>query len=123
MGLAFLIKQNVTWLDVAMQNAVIMCVVHGACYFGDEFYRVPDWHWLALDYFIELAAFDEFHAEVARAVALTYFVNWDNRGMLKTGDRFGFPTKAFHVRFGGPRAKADHLQRNGAIETFLSRTI
>src|SRR6266508_4612118 len=45
MRFALLVQQNVSRLDVAMQNPVLMRVVNGACHFGDEFSRLPDRHW------------------------------------------------------------------------------
>ena len=106
-----------------MQNAVLVRVVNGARHLGDQFHRAPNWHWLALGHFIELAAFDKFHAEVTRAIALADFVNRDNAWMLETGGRFGFATKTFQMRFGGPMAQADHFQCHGAVQTFLPRAI
>src|SRR6266540_4070467 len=41
MRFALLVQQNVSRLDVAMQNPVLMRVVNGACHFGDEFSRLP----------------------------------------------------------------------------------
>ena len=43
--------------------------------------------------------------------------------MIEAGGSFGFAAKAFQLGFSGPRTQADHLQRDGAIETSLARTI
>jgi hypothetical protein len=48
---------------------------------SDEFRCVTDRHWLAPNHFVKLAAF-EFHTEVAVAIALADFVNWDNAWMV-----------------------------------------
>ena len=106
-----------------MQNAVFMRVMNSACYLRDQFRRLPDRHRLAPDYFVKLAAFDELHAEVARAIALADLVNGNNAWMFEAGSSFRFPAKALQMRFGGPRAQADHFERDGAIETFLMRAI
>jgi hypothetical protein len=53
-----------------------------ACQLRDEFRCVTDRHRFALRDGIELAAFDKFHAEVARAVTFADFVNWNDTGML-----------------------------------------
>jgi hypothetical protein len=70
-----------------------------------------------------LSAFDEFHAEVARLIALAHFINRDNGWMLETGGGFRFATETFEVRLRGPMPQADDLECNRAVETFLPRAI
>ena len=48
----------------------------------DEFRRAPERHRFTLGNVIELAAFHQIHAEVAGALALADFVNWDNAWMV-----------------------------------------
>ena len=43
--------------------------------------------------------------------------------MFEAGSSFRLPAEALQVRFGRPRAQADHFERDGAIETFLMRPI
>ena len=43
--------------------------------------------------------------------------------MFKAGSSFRFPAKALQMRFGRPRAQADHFKRDCAIETFLMGAI
>src|ERR1044072_1886035 len=119
MRFAVCIEQNVSRLDVAMQNAVFMGVVHRAGQLGDQLDCAPDGYGLAADYFVKLAGFDKVHAEVALAIPLAYLVDWHDALMIQTGGSFGFPAKAFKVRFLGPIARADHFEGDGAIETFL----
>ena len=85
---------------------MFMRVMHSARDLRDEFHRAPDRHRLAPDHFVELSAFDEFHAEVARAITLTYFVDWNDARMLQLGGGFGFQAKAFQVRFARPLTEA-----------------
>ena len=106
MRFAFCVEQNVTRFDVTMQNSVFMRVMHSARDLRDEFHRLPDRDGLAPDDFVELSAFDEFHAEVARAIPFAYFVNWNNTGMLETRGSFRFQAETFHVRFARPLTKA-----------------
>src|SRR6058998_724407 len=84
-----------------MQNAVFMCIMNGASYLRDELRRLPNRH---------------------RPTA-AHFVDGNDAGMVETGSSFRFPAKALHVRFGGPIAQADHLERNRAIQTFLMGAI
>jgi hypothetical protein len=51
-----------------------------------------------------MPTFDEFHAEVAGAIALADFVNGDNAWMLEAGGGFRFTTESLQVRFRGPMA-------------------
>src|SRR6516165_12686777 len=44
MRFAFLIEKNVSRFDVAVKDAVLVCVVNGARYFGDQFDSAPDRH-------------------------------------------------------------------------------
>src|SRR5436305_13615647 len=108
MRLAFCIEQNVSRLDVAMENSMFMRVMNRARYLRDEFRRLSDRHRLPFCHFVELSTFDGLHAEVARAVALTDFVDWNDTGVLQMGRHFGFKAKAFLVRFSRPLTKADN---------------
>ena len=58
-----------------MQNTVFMCVMDGAGNLCDEFHRLSDGHRCVFNHLVKLTAFDELHAEVALAIALTNFVN------------------------------------------------
>ena len=57
--------------------------------------------------FVELSAFDEFHAEVAGAIALADLVNRHDARMVQARCRFGLEAEAFEVRFGGPLAESN----------------
>ena len=118
MRFAFSIEQNVSRLDVAMQNAVLVRVMNSARHFRNEFRRAPDRHRLAPGDFIKLAAFDELHAEVARAIALADFVNRNDAGMIQTGGGFGFAAKALQMRFGGPMSKANDFSATMRFRLF-----
>src|SRR6266481_7235511 len=107
MRFALSIKQDVSRFNVAMENSMFMRVVDSACDLRDQFHRAPNRYRLAPGHFIKLATFDEFHAEVARAVTLTDFVDRNDTGMLQTGGGFCFKAKAFQGRFARPLAKAN----------------
>src|SRR5512132_4457771 len=101
-----------------MQYPVLMRVMHGASNLRNQFSRLLDRHRLPLDYLVKLAALDESHAEVAGAIALAHLIDGYNPRMFETRGSFGLPAKTLQVRFGGPRAQANHLERHGAIEAF-----
>ena len=77
-------------------------VMHRACDLRDQFHRAANRHRLVPGHFVELSAFDELHAEVARAVALADFVDRNDAGMLQKGGGFGFKAKTLQVRFARP---------------------
>jgi len=84
-----------------------MRVVHGPRHLRDQFRRLPDRHWPAPDYFIQLSTFDELHTEVTGTIALAHFVDWNDAGMIEAGGGFGLPAKALQVRFARPLTKAN----------------
>src|SRR5262249_37361519 len=106
---AFCIQQNVSRFDVAMEDSVFMRVMNSARDLCDELHRLPDRHRSSPNDFVELSAFDEFHAEVAGAIPLIHFVNGDNAWMIETGGGFGFPAKALQMRFARPLTKANYF--------------
>ena len=65
-----------------MQNAVLVGVMHGARQFCDEFCCATDGYRLPPNHFVQLAAFDQIHAEVTAAVALADFMNWNDGWMV-----------------------------------------
>src|SRR5437667_990799 len=109
MRIAFCIQQDVPRFDVTMENSMFMRVMHGASYFRNQFRGLSDRHRRALGYFIQLPAFDELHAEITRAIALTDFVNGDDARMIEACGGFGLPAKPFQMRFARPLTKADYF--------------
>ena len=95
MRLAVFIQQDVSRLDVAMQNSMLVRELHRARNFYQQFRCAPWRHRRAADYFVELTAFDEFHTEVARSVAFADFVDRNNLRMLQACCRFRLVTKTF----------------------------
>jgi hypothetical protein len=97
--------------------------MHGARHLGNEFYRTPDWYRLTSHHFIQLAAFDEFHAEVKATLALAYLVDRNDAWVLEAGSSFGFAAESFQVCFGGPRPQAKHFERDSTVQTVLMGAI
>src|SRR5262249_19800933 len=133
MRFTFLVEQNVSRFDVAMKNPTLVRVMNCARDFCDQFDCAPDRHWLTfatgrirrggLGNLIKLAAFDEFHAEIAGAVALPDLVDGNDAGMIETGGGFGFPAKALQMRVGSPMPEANYFKSDSAVQTFLPRAI
>src|SRR6476661_7539783 len=99
MRFTFFIQQHVSRFDVPMQNAVPVRVVHGTRQLCNQFHGATDWYRLTLSYLVELAAFDEVHAEVATTVALTDFMNRNYEWVVQARRCFGFESKPLQMRF------------------------
>jgi hypothetical protein len=50
-------------------------------------------------------------------------MNGNDKWMIEAGSGFRFAAKALQMRFGGLRAQAFDFERDGAIETFLMRSV
>src|SRR5947208_4400400 len=120
MRFTFCVEQDVSGFDVAMQNAVLMCVGNGARQLGDQFGCATNRYRFALRDGIELAALHQSHAEVTGAVALSDFVNRDDARMVQAGGGFCFETKALHVCLCRPVSETNHFERHNPVQTFLS---
>src|SRR5215468_10395122 len=103
------VEQNISRLDIAMQNAVFMREMHSARDFGDQFRRLSDRNRCPLDHFVKLSAFDELHAEIARALLLADFVDRDDARMIEAGGSFGLPAKPSQVHLARKLAEANYL--------------
>ena len=90
-----------------MQNSVLVRVVHSTRQLRDQFRGATDRYRLTLNYFVELAAFDQVHAEVAITVALADFVNRNNEWMVQAGRCLSFETEAFQMCLGRPSTDAN----------------
>src|SRR5215472_3274697 len=102
MRFALFIEQNVSRLDVPVKNTVLMRIVDRACHFGDYFRSLPDRHWRTAYDFIELTAFNKFHAEIAGAMTLAHLVDRNDPRVIKARSSLSFPAKALQVRSAGP---------------------
>jgi hypothetical protein len=102
MRFAVRVEQNVSRLDVTMNDSMLVRVVDSARHFGHYFRRLPHRHWRTAYHFIKLAALDELHAEVAGAVTLAHFVDGNDARVIEARGGCRFPAKALQVRSTGP---------------------
>src|SRR5438128_2077909 len=106
-----------------MQDAALMSMLNCMRELCGYFRRVAPRHWLMIDYLIKSFAINQVHAEIARAARFSYFVNWNNTGMIQASGGFGLEAKPLDVCFRSPPAKTDDLQCYYAVETFLPRLV
>ena len=106
---AFCIEQNVSWLNVSMENAALMRVMHSARELGNQFRCTADRQKLAPNELVKRGAFDQFHAEVARPITLANFVNRNNVRIIQTRRGFRFQPESLEARLLSPVACAENL--------------
>src|SRR5262249_35815276 len=107
MRFSFCVEENITGLDVTMEDAVLVRELNRTRNFHQQFRRAPDRHRRAPDNFVKLAAFDELHAEVARTIALADLVHGNDTGLIQAGSSRSFTSKTLYVRFARPLTKAN----------------
>jgi hypothetical protein len=106
-----------------MENAVFMRGMHGASDLRNQLRRLPYRDRRAPNYFVKLTAFNELHTEVTATFALADLVDGDDARMVETGGGLCLATKTLQMRFGGPRARGDHFERNSTVQGFLMGAI
>ena len=90
------VEQNVSRFEIAMQNPVLMRVLHGACYLGHEPDALARFGAQRSSGFLQAAARRVFHAEKRQPVfALADFINGKNIRMIETGSGFRLSPKTF----------------------------
>src|SRR2546423_5057209 len=95
MRFAACVEQNVSRLDVAMEDSVFVRVVHRARHFGDYFRRLPHRYRRSAYDFVKLTPLDEFHAEIARSITLAHFIDGNDTRGSKLAAASASPRKRF----------------------------
>src|SRR5215831_16193792 len=104
-----------------MKNAMFMRIVDATRQSSQEFDRAPNGKLLLPNDFIELAALEQIHAEIAVTIVLANFVDRNDRRMIEPGRGFRFATKPAQMALGRPTRDANHFQGDDSIETLLPR--
>ena len=123
MRFALDVEQNISRLDIAMNDSALMRVVRGAGEARDDLHRAPQRQRFAPNELIELSAFDELHAVKAGAVVFADIVDRHDPRVLQTGGRLGFAAETFQMRLARPMSQPDNLQRHEPVQAFLARAI
>jgi len=85
--------------------------------------RAPEWHWPAVDTGGQRLAFQVLHDQEVHAVVVADVIQRADVRVVESGDRVRFALEAcaqLRVCRQGPQQQFD---RNGAVETCISRTI
>src|SRR4030095_3333795 len=106
---AICIEQNVSGLYVSLENPAPVRVMNRPRKLSNQFRRAADRHRLALKEFVERAALNEFHAEVARPITLADFINGNDIRIIQTRRSFRFQPESLKAPWCGPLASLDNL--------------
>src|SRR5204863_2883532 len=89
----FGIEQNISRLNVAMQNPVLMRVVDGACQFRNQLRGSTDLYRLAFCHSVQRFAVAKAHAEITATIPFADLVNGYDGRMIEPGRSFSFQSK------------------------------
>src|ERR1051326_87742 len=92
------VYQDVTGLNISMQDAALMCIGNSSRQLDDQFRGAPIRYGLSLGDFIKSSAFYQLHAEVAGTVAFPDLMNRDDTWVIQSRCRLRLKTKPFDVR-------------------------
>ena len=117
--LALLVHQHVCRLQVAVQDAALMGVMHGLSHSRDqpggsariagEFLEPP----------VEAGPVHQLHAEEMLPAALAYLVDRHDVRVIELGDGLRLVLKPNQLGFRCEAARLDHLQGDGPVERDL----
>ena len=122
-GLIRRINEDIGGLEVPVQDAVLMGVVHRLGNGLEVSRRAFGGQRSLADDLRQRAAFDIVHREVVLALVDTDLVDGDDVRMLQVGDGLGFGLEALHDFGLGELAGEHQLYRNDAVETLLTGLI
>src|SRR5262249_54534516 len=112
-------QQNVGRLEIAMHNATLMGIVHGASELQDKLSARQRRLRIAAEKLRKASRVGKFQREVRQAILLADFVNLHDIRMLQARDGLGLALKAGAVFGPGMPASQDHLQRDLTLEREL----
>ena len=110
-----LVEQDIRWLDIAVDDPVLMGQLQGAGDFCQATHRPAKVLLKVVEAFGETAAREQFHAEECMTIDLTNFVNRHDVRVVEIRGRFGFLTETQDVRGRVQNRATHHLQRHLAI--------
>src|SRR5262249_48250530 len=116
-------QQDVSWLQIAMNDAVLVSVLNCACQGFDELSSVVLRMRGAAGMRFKAASVNVFQDDERSPVVLTYVVYLHDIRMLQTRDRLGFHSKARTNGGVGVGTGENHLEGDDPSESKLPRFV
>ena len=120
------VDENVRRLEVAMDKAALMRVLHGVADSGDKFKALAGVELVLVAVGEEILAVDQFHGEVRlpteRGLSSTRFVDLGDAGMLQSSQRLRFVLEAVQ-HFTRGVTGADDFESDSAMRVLLLRLV
>ncbi len=115
-------EEDVGGLQVPVDDAVVMGVLHGLGQGLDQVGGIARRLGFAVDLGIQAAPAHEFQGEIRQTLVLTFFVDLNDIRMLQVGDSLGLGEKALQLMVAGVGGGQDHFQgQAGTVRRFASR--
>jgi hypothetical protein len=92
-----------------MENTALVRVVYSARKLNNQFHCTPDRQKLMPNELVERGAFDQFHAEITRALTFANFVDRNNVRIIQTRRSFRFQAESLEARLLSPMACTENL--------------
>ena len=122
-GLPLLVQQDVRGLQIAVQDAPRMGVMHGVGHLGHQGRGGPRVVLVGVQPVGQAAAGNQLHAEVSLALVLANLIHRNDSGMVKLGHRLGLVLKPAELDIVRKHAGPDHLQRHLTVERDLASLV
>jgi len=117
------VEQDVGGLQIPMQHAALMGVMHGAGELDHQRGQRPRVHRDAALLPRQVAALDEAHAQKPMAVHFPELVDGNDVRVMQLGHHFRFEAEPLQRLAGRQRAVANHLQRHNPAQADLAGTV
>jgi hypothetical protein len=122
-GIALGVDKDIRRLQVAVQNATLVGMIHGVGHGGHQFGRVARIRGKRGELGFEVRTLDQLHAEVAVFARLADFKDRHDVGMVEFADGLGLDLKAPELIIVGQGSLTDHLDGDGPIHAHLPSPI
>ncbi len=122
-GPAVRIEQDVRRLQIAVQNAPLVRIMHRPRHGRQQPPGRPEVRRKARPVGGQAAVFEQLHAEVELTLVFADFVDRHDVRVVQVGDHFGLIAKALDLGRLGPATGPDHLQSDPPMEAALPRLV
>ncbi len=123
MGTTLRVENDIRWFEIAVQNTVIVGVLHRVGNLSDHFGSPPDWQGALSCYQGQVTTRDQIHREIVLAFNFTHLVDRYDPGVFETCGCGCFGPKPLDLFGGGQRTVKHHFYRDLSVQTDLPSAI